>query len=397
MKNLQIGFIFLILFCFMRPLALIETNIVIGGLNAFELFAIVISYILLFAIALYIRKIKLDLISISILLFCAYCFLSIFWGSQLRIIAQVTLPFILFFAIRVMINKSEEIKLLLTVVIIAYCFLLVGSLYQIIQGTSIEMVESITGLERHAGMFKRIKPFSFAMFFFSVFFYIQVAINKLANKQIKWGLFILLIISFFCIFKSYARSAYIGLIIFWAISLWGYNKKYFSIVLILSLIMGLLYLTNLEQIFFKTQEFDVNVATSGRIFIWEHNIELFLESDFDRKLMGHGLGVVSSSVIGAGREIWSSHNDYLHVLMALGIIGFVLYFLIFLLLLKDAYVSQIDKRTKFFYYGIIISMIAMNFASGVTLYQVGISQQFWMVMGFFYVFRDSSATSFNNN
>jgi O-antigen ligase len=225
----------------------------------------------------------------------------------------------------------------------------------------------------------------------------QVVINQLKNSQIKWALLFLLIISFFCIFKTYARSAYIGLIIFWAISLWGYNKKYFSIVLILSLIIGLLYLTNLEQIFFKTPEFDVNVATSGRIFIWEHNINFFLESSFDRKLMGHGLGVVASSVIGERHEIWSSHNDYLHVLMALGSIGLVLYFIINLALLKDIYLSSIDKPTKFFYYGIILSMIAMNFASGVNLYQFGISQQFWMVMGFFYVFRDLNAGPSNSN
>ena len=137
MKNLQIGFIFLILFCFLRPLALIDINIVIGGLNVFELFAIIISYILLFAIALNIRKIKFDFISISILWFCSYCLISIFWGSQVRTIAQVTLPFVLFFAIRVMINEPKQIKLLLTVLIISYCFPLVGSLYQIIQGTSV--------------------------------------------------------------------------------------------------------------------------------------------------------------------------------------------------------------------------------------------------------------------
>jgi O-antigen ligase len=235
------------------------------------------------------------------------------------------------------------------------------------------------------------------MFLFSVLFYLQVIIYQLNNKQIKWGLIILLIISIFCLFKTYSRTTYIGLVIFWAISLWGYNKKYFSVALILSLIIGVLFFANLEQIFFKTPEFDFNTATSGRLSLWEHNIKLFLESDFDRKLMGHGLGVVSSSVYGTRHEIWASHNDYLQVLMALGIIGFVLYILIYLVLLKDVYLSNINKSKKFFYYGAIISIIAMNFASGVTLLQVGISQQFWMVMGFFYIFRDLKVNSFNSN
>ena len=330
-------------------------------------------------------------------MFCLYCFVSILWGSQLRIVTQVTLPFILFFAARVMIKKPEEIKLLLTVLIIAYSVLLIGSFYQIMQGTSIKMVESITGIERHAGIFKKIKPFSFAMYLFSIIFYFQIIINRLNSGQIKWALFFLLLISLFCIFKSYARSAYIGLMIFWATSLWGYNKKYFTVVLILSLIIGFIFYTPLWEIFFKVEKFDVNVATSGRIYIWEHNINLFLKSGFDRILAGHGLGVVSSGVIGSRNEIWSSHNDYLHVLMALGSIGLVLYFLIYLVLLKDVFLSKLDNIKKYFYYGIILSMIAMNFASGVTLFQVGISQQFWMLIGLFYIYRDLNLNSDTKN
>ena len=331
MKNFKIGFIFLILFCFFRPLAFVNLNIEIWGLNIFELFAIIISYVLLFALAINVRKIKYDFISFAILMFCFYCFISIYWGSQLRIISQVTLPFILFYAARVMIRKQEEIKFLISVLVISYSFLLIGSLYQIFEGTSIKMVESITGIERHTGIFQRIKPFSFSMFFFSVVFYFQVLINQLKSSRIKFALLLLLMISFFCIFKSYSRSAYIGLAIFWPISLWGYNKKYcFSVLIsLLSIVIGLIFLTDLEQIFFKTQNFDINVATSGRIFIWKHNISLFLQSNLEKVLAGHGLGAVSSGVIGGRNEIWSSHNDYLHVLMSLGSIGLVLYILIY--------------------------------------------------------------------
>ena len=393
MKKLQIGFIFLVLYCFLRPLTYLNLRTEIVGLNILDLFAVVISYVLLLDVAINIKKIKLDLISISIFMFCLYCFLSIFWGSQLRIITKVTLPFILFYSIRVNISKPEQIKLLLTVLIISYCFPIVASLYKIIQGSSIQYVEPITGIERHAGMFTGIKSLAYAMFFFSVYYYMQVIVNELKDNHSKWILFSLLIISFICLYKTYARTAYIGFIIFWAISLWGYNKRYFSIVFILSLIFGLLYLTTFQQIFFKTPKFDVNIASSGRDIIWKHNINFFLESDIEKKIMGHGLGVVSSSVIGARNEIWSSHNDYLHVLMALGSIGLLLYILIYIVLLKDAFESSINKTTKFLFYGLIFSVIVMNFGSGVTLYQVGMSQQFWMLMGFLYVLRDFNETS----
>ena len=109
--------------------------------------------------------------------------------------------------------------------------------------------------------------------------------------------------------------------------------------------------------------------------------------------MGYGLGVGSSVVIGAPHEIWSSHNNYLHLLLQLGVFGFIAYFLIYLIFLMDVYISNIEKSIKYFYYGLIISIALMNFTGDVNVYGVGISQQFWMVIGFWYVFRGSSATS----
>jgi O-antigen ligase len=360
------------------------------------------SYLLLVGILLNLREMKFDFISISILWFCSHCFMSIFWGSQLRTVAQVTSPFILFFAIRVMINEPKQIKLLITVLIIAYCFPLIGSFYQIIQGSTVAQVESITGIERYSGMFKRIKPLAYAMFFFSVFYYMQVYINQLRKRQIKWVLVFFLIISFFCLFKTYSRITYIGLFAFWTISLFGYNKKYFFLVLALSIFIVIGYFSIFQLIFFKTQEYELNVATSGRFFLWEHNINYFLQSSFEKKLLGNGLGVLSPGLIGSDLGIAShrispkilpSHNDFLQILMSLGIFGLFTYLLILLALLKDIYVSSIDKSLKYFYYGTIISIILINFGSGITVYHVGLAQLFWLVMGFFYVFRNFNAAS----
>jgi len=389
----SIGFIFLILFCIFRPLTLIDIHIKIGGLNILEIFAIIISYILLFCIALNFRKIKFDFISVSIIWFCSYCFISILWGSHVRTVTQVTLPFILFFAIRVMINEPKQIKLLVTILLIAYCFPLLGSLHDIMQGESIQLVESITGIERYAGMFKRLKGFAYSMFFISVYFYIQVIINQLKNRKIKWALLFLLIISFFCLYKTYVRTAFIGVSIFWLIALFGYNKRYFYIVLISSLIIGMLYISTLQQIFFKTQKFDANTASSGRVVLWEHNINIFLESNFDRKLLGYGFGGGSTWVFGSENQLWHTHNDYLELLVRAGGIGLLVFLLIHVILLKDVYRSIVAKSTKYFYYGIIFSITLMNFFSGILLYQVTMSQQFWVIMGFFYVFRDFNATS----
>ena len=397
---LNLGFIFLILFCAVRPILLLNLNIGIAGFNLLELFAISISYLLLLAIAANIKTWKLDFVSIIIIFFCFYCVFSIFWGSKLKPVSQIILPFVIFFSIRLFIKDQNQISFLLLIIIIAYLIPLFGSFFQILQGTSsLVHVESITGIERYSGLYAGIRPMANAMFFFSVFFYLKYILFRPEGRYIRYVLIIMLLISFYCVFKTYSRSIFLGLFIFWAIVLLGFDKKkYFLIFIILVLSVGLLYQAEIRQIYFKTQEFDVKTASSGRSFVWEHNIKLFINAySFDEKFLGRGLGVVTDGVIGKEWEVWSSHNDYLHLLMQLGGIGLFLYLLIHLAILKEVLYGNIEKKIKYFYIGLISSIIFMNFASGIITFNLPTAQLFWMIMGFYYTFTIYSETSMDFN
>jgi len=321
-----------------------------------ELFAISISYLLLIAVAANIKNWKLDFVSVAIIFFCFYSVLRIFWGSKFRTVFQIILPFAVFFSIRLFIKdqNQDQISFLLSIIVIAYLIPLFGSFYQIFQGTSNRiMVETLTGIERHSGLFEGIRPLANAMFFFSVFFYLKYILFRPEGRYIRYALILMLLISVYCAFKTYSRSIYIGLFIFWAFALLGLNKKHFFIFLFLSIFFGALYQANLQQIFYKTEEFDVKTASSGRSFVWEHNISLFINSySFDEKFLGRGLGVVTpDGSVGKEWEIWSSHNDYLHLLMQLGGIGMFLYLLIHVAILREVIYGNIEKKIKYFYIG----------------------------------------------
>jgi O-antigen ligase len=389
-KLSQVGLVLLVLFCAFRPIALTDISLEGAGLNVMELFAITISYSFCLFVLTNIRRIEIDLISLIIILFCFYSVISLFWGSKIRTITQVILPFIIYFAVRITVRNPMHIKILVVITIISFCYPLIGSFIKICQGISVGKVEATTGIERHIGLFKSIKPLAYAMFFFSVFVYIQIFLISLKKSKYIMFLVPLLIVSLFCLYKTYSRTAFIGLFLFWSIGFWGYNRRYLVVLLLLSSILVGLQFPTIEQIFLKQQKFEINTASSGRPFLWEHNINLFLASSFDDKLLGHGLGVGSSSVIGSNSEIWSSHNDYLHLIMHLGIVGLVLYILIHLAIIKDIYSAGIDKSIKFFYYGLVSSVAVMNFASGITVYNVGISQIYWLVIGLLYVFKRES-------
>ena len=80
-----------------------------------------------------------------------------------------------------------------------------------------------------------------------------------------------------------------------------------------------------------------------------------------------------------------SHNDFLGLLMTLGIIGFLLYIAILASCLRDVINSSLETRGKFFFFGFLISIIFMNFVSNSYLSRVQLSQVFWMFIGLFYI------------
>jgi O-antigen ligase len=195
----------------------------------------------------------------------------------------------------------------------------------------------------------------------------------------------MLVISLYCAYKSYTRSILLALFILWSFGLFGIKNKYFIIFLVCGLIISFAFRTNLQEIFFKsTKEVEINVASSGRAYLWEHNIDLFKSYALYEKVLGRGLGVGSVTVIGKEDEIWSSHNDYLHLLMQLGIIGLSLFLLIHWAIINEILSLRNKKKVKFFYLGFILSIIFVNFASGIITYQLPTAQLFWLVMGLFY-------------
>ncbi len=375
----------LALFCFFRPILLIDFKIGLGGLGLLELFAVASSYALLILAIFNLKKIKIDFVTLTIIVFCFYCLLSLMWGSTIKVVMQVVLPFIIFFSARIFIKNRNQLRLIVLIVIIAYIYPLFGSFYQILQGESVSKVEFLTGIERHSGLFGGIRPLANAMYFFSVFFFIKYFCLRPSNDILKYALILMLVISLYCAYKSYTRSILLALFILWSFGLFGIKNKYVIIFLVCGLIISFAFRTNLQEIFFKsTKEVEINVASSGRAYLWEHNIDLFKSYALYEKALGRGLGVGSVTVIGKEDEIWSSHNDYLHLLMQLGIIGLSLFLFIHWAIINEILSLRNKKKVKFFYIGFILSIIFVNFASGIITYQLPTAQLFWLVMGLFY-------------
>ncbi len=377
----KIGVFILLFFCALRPITLIKMDFGIVGFSILELFAITISYLLMIFVLFNIGKLKYDLTSLLIILFCTYCVFSVLWGSQVRVVSQIVLPFVIYFSTRIFVTNQKEVNLMVTILIVSYLIPVFGSFYEILRGVSVSQVDYITGLERYSGLFSKIHIMAGALFFFTAFYYIKAITIGVTKRYAQYALFLMLLVSFYCIFKSYARSILIGTFLLWSFCLLGLNKKYFFLFLFVSLIVLILNIDFLQQLLFKTNEIQIKTASSGRSTIWAHNIGLFLRYSFYEKMLGRGLGVGSNHVFGQDWEIWSSHNDYLHLLMQTGVIGLSIYLLIHFAVIKSVFTANIEIKMKFFYAGMIVSIVFMNFVTGVITYSLPTAQFFWMIIG----------------
>lgn len=277
---------------------------------------------------------------------------------------------------------------MIALLLVSFLIPLLLSSFDILLGRNIS-VEYFSKVERHHGVFLGSHHLAYNMLFLVYFCVLYYHKNFLAVKFKNYLFIFLIFLSILCLYKSYTRTAFVGLMSFGFIYLYGSNKKKFLIALILLLFFALFNIKNLETIFWKTDKRNINTASSGRVEVWYNNIKVFRESTFPRKLIGLGLGVEGQYIKNLNTYIEPSHNDYLSLLVTLGVIGLGLYCAILLSLLIDVLNSKLKRNIKSYFLGLIISVTMMNFLSNAIIFRVELSQYFWLLIGMFYLLNEN--------
>ena len=315
-----------------------------------------------------------------------YIAFSGFWGSEYQNIFRLLSPFVVFLSVRIFVKDKKQLGILFWAIFLTYIPTIALSSILIFFDKSIEVVNYYTGLSRHSGLIINAHGLSHLMIFFT-FISLYIFLDKIYMKPVyKWMIFFFLLLSYYNIYYSYVRNGYLSIVIFWSIFTFYCEKKYWIFLAFIILIVGVLNYDNLSTIFWQTDEHSINAASSGRLTIWKHNIDLFINQDIFKKICGWGL-IEYRSVIGAKNFPASSHNDYLQLLMETGLVGLILYFLILFMLISDAY--KITKY-KFLKYNYLSSIITFMFISMVTngwVLRVECGQLFWSFIGGVYILR----------
>lgn len=391
-----LGLAVLIAFVFLRPITLMSTELNLFGLSVFEVFAIGMSYLLLIFLLLNIQELKLDRINFLSLIFCGYILASIAWGSSIQMVGRVTLPFILLFAVRIFVKDQNHVSMLLGALCIGYVIPLLISIFSIVLGTSINRIDYYSGVVRYSGAFRGPHSFAYAMLNFTFLYCLFIRFRKLPSSRSTVLMSIMLVVSIFCLYLSGTRTALIGVALFWLVNSFSYKRKYRFAIFILCGIIAVSMSENFQRLFWKTEHYDLNIATSGRLEVWEHNLAVFKDASLQEQIYGQGIRI-TEGLRDPQTKIWSSHNDYLELLMGVGVLGLLLYLILLCNLIWDISICSLNRQTKLLFGAILVTIIAMNFGSNASIFRAENAQYFWFYMGLFYRVKELHSSDALNN
>ena len=384
-----------------RPVAYVTLNRTIAGFSSLEVYA-AISFVLLLFIWVVQWRIErgrrvtaVDLFILLYVLWCVGSYLTYFEKAHIKDLFKFLLPFITYSIIRNSLRSREQYIKLLWIMIVGFSIPIVISTVLISLHKGVYVQDYWTKLYRFTGTYPNPHDLGHSMTFFMMLVgvYVVLVSRKVADNRKKFRLWkkvfisILIIMALYCLYKSYVRTAYLGLVVFMAVGLFIYNKKLFFIGGAGLAVVAIIAWSLITLIFHDIVEVaegsrDADRIASGRPYIWKHNMGEFSKLTIDRQLAGVGVGNRSHVLsTGIGKDnFWNSHNDFLEVMIQTGVIGFLLFLIMQILLFRA--IIKMPRSERGIFLALFIAVFFMNFASNSYVSRFGLGQSFFMILAY---------------
>lgn len=396
------GELLISIFYLVRPMMFVEISLKLGGMNFFEFITILFSLVLA---AIAIRNVvggnkkslsDIEIVMVVFIVWCTFILLLDYVNSSFKEYVKWILPLITYIVLKRSINTKEQYIKIVHLLILGYLIPVIVNFVFILQGKGLGQVIYWTGLERYSGIYSGIHMMAHNMGFFimliAMYYVLVKETPKVKISRLKYLIIaVLSILALYCLYKSQTRTVFVGLTVFISIWLYRYNKKLLMFVSGVIFVSSILLAPYLATVFFDVIEAvegkrDIERAGSGRPLIWKHNLTIYSELGIDRKISGVGIGNTKSFIEGSGHlegvegVVWNSHNDYLETLMQTGAIGFILQFILYVLIYKK--IRKIKSPSRGVYEAMFFAVVLMNILSNSYISRFGIAQLFFMIMVF---------------
>jgi len=343
-----------------------------------------IIVLLIFILILMGRKIHFNKITSILVIFIIYGLLSYLWREAsplqwLRGFRFTFIPLLLLFSVANIELNNKEKKTLLLVILLGGLFVSIVSIAEFF-GISIPLRTSFSGsyglesAQYLQGETRRLQsvlagPNALGLYLVALSAFALGLFGKITSKTM-W------LISLFCLVLvfTFSRSSLIGLIAVFAFSgaVWLYQKIGSVRATLLSVIFFVLLLMS-GFVLYKSENYNHFITHGTSSSLRYEQIQRVWDSRGEIGFLGRGSGTAgpsSQNRLDGGSNNWSE-NIYMEMFEELGLIGFILYLTLIILLMFDAWkcYKNTEGRTAFLaIFGFVFAGLFINNYTG----QVGI-------------------------
>ena len=380
----------LYLVAFFRPILFIE----VGAANLFDIGGVAVIAVL--GVSVFIRAatgktLQLSAIDALIVAFVLWCFsVAAIYPATFdgRGLLKLVAPFIGYTVAKNVILERSQYQRMLGIMIIGFVAPVAASVVLIVLGKGIDPFGENywTGIVRWAGAYDSSHDMGHNMTFllmvlamyFGMRFHQRSEGNPEIRKPIIIGALVLASGALYCLWMSQVRTALVGLFVFAVVYLIYVNWRLLAVLSGTAVAVVTVFFPILKPILLpdlvmveKTGA-GAEALASGRPTFWTHNLELFGNLPLDRQLAGVGIGF--NRLPG----FLDSHNDLLDVLIQTGVVGFLLFaalqVIVFLRL------GQLPKSERYLFRALFVAVLAMNLGSNSYVARFGLAQMYYLVM-----------------
>ncbi len=382
---------------FLRPLFFIE----IEQENFFDLAAIGIFLVLAIAFlsntALR-QSIRITAVDFIIFFFTAWsliCYLIYFEKGNIRELAKLIIPLLTYVVAKNILRDKTQYQAMLGWMIAGFVVPVILSALLIASGKGIEVIgpsKNInywTGIARWQGVYAGAHNLGhnmvFLFFLMTVYLHVARTASTGGPQPFALGKRVLFLVlgtaALYSLLMSQVRTTILGLLVFLTYYLYVFNKRLLllggvTVVVVFAVMLPVIKPFLFPDIVMMEKEGgSIESFGSGRPSIWADNLAYFSALPLDRQLAGIGVGNNEASPQGL-----DSHNDYLYVLVGTGIVGFLLFVMLQMALLRA--ILKLEGRDRYVYLSIFAAVFVMSFVSNSYVSRFGLAQMYYLLLAY---------------
>ena len=337
------------------------------------------------------RTLRLSAIDLIILMFSVWClviYVTYIEVTAIKRVAVLLIPMLTYTLVKNVVKDRAQYTAVLLWMIVGFTIPVILSAGMITTGKGLDHVSYWTGIPRWQGAYTHFHNLghSMTLLLMALVFYVTLTseqdIAKGSNLVRNVLLACLAGIALYCLYMSQVRSAILGLIVFVGMYLFAINRKLLIVlattVTAVAVLLSPYWLPVLlpDVVMVEKGQADISALGSGRPHYWLNDMKQFVELPLDQLLSGFGIGRdyedENLHLVG--------HSDWLEILTNTGIVGFILFFILQIFMLRV--ILKMKGREKFLLLAMFSAVNVMMLVSNSYAWRIQVSHLYYIMLAF---------------